>query len=354
MVLNHFQDVPDDQWQRATEFLAEVPELNYMTQIVLMLYEDPKADPLSENRFHVEMYFCPGAKTIDDPEFLARSSPPRKQSEEEVRHSSFGTVPTDLPDVRRVSKTSEVDSIAEAGKSDEHREGVSHTEDSPPFGLETSSLCVLTTDSNSALSEESAQSLESADVSSTAVTQSTEPALLEEEAISKGSEFEPYSDKPFDETVYAGNERPRCAIGIENYSDTALEASTGDSALSSGTSIEESSGEEKALKRKRNCLSESEVHSSSMSDSALPRSSVGASTEHRSIKSDSDIASLTSPRKGTPKGSRETSSITCIVEKDESEPRVHRLRPKSHSLSGPPSSASPTDVLTKFPQGKMI
>lgn len=354
MVLNHFQDVPDDQWQRATEFLAEVPELNYMTQIVLMLYEDPKADPLSENRFHVEMYFCPGAKTIDDPEFLARSSPPRKQSEEEVRHSSFGTVPTDLPDVRRVSKTSEVDSIAEAGKSDEHREGVSHTEDSPPFGLETSSLCVLTTDSNSALSEESAQSLESADVSSTAVTQSTEPALLEKEAISKGSEFEPYSDKPFDETVYAGNERPRCAIGIENYSDTALEASTGDSALSSGTSIEESSGEEKALKRKRNCLSESEVHSSSMSDSALPRSSVGASTEHRSIKSDSDIASLTSPRKGTPKGSRETSSITCIVEKDESEPRVHRLRPKSHSLSGPPSSASPTDVLTKFPQGKMI
>ena len=63
-----WQDIPDNQWQRAVSFLGEVPELNYMTQIVLLLYEDPKADPLSENRFHVEMHFSPGAKTMDDPD----------------------------------------------------------------------------------------------------------------------------------------------------------------------------------------------------------------------------------------------------------------------------------------------
>ena len=326
-----------------------------MTQIVVMLYEDPKADPLSENRFHVELHFCPGAKTIDDPEFLARSSPPRKQSEEELRHSSFGTVPIDLLETRHVSKTDEIDSTAMSGKSDQPREGAFGTEDSSPSGLlETSSLYVATADSNSALSDVSAQSLNSGDMSDTSVTQSTEPALLEEDAMSKGNDFESYGDKPFDETVYAGNERPRCAIGIEDYSDTALEGSTGDSALSSGTSIEESSGEERALKRKRKCLSESEIQCSSISDSALPSSSAGASTERRNIKSDSDIASLTSPRKGAPKGSRETSSVTCIVEQDESKPRVHQLRPKSHSVSGAPSSESPIDDLSKFPQGNVI
>lgn len=50
----------DFQWKRALDFLAEVPELNYMTQIILMLYEDPTADVSSENRFHIEVHFSPG------------------------------------------------------------------------------------------------------------------------------------------------------------------------------------------------------------------------------------------------------------------------------------------------------
>ncbi|XP_061414641.1 inositol hexakisphosphate and diphosphoinositol-pentakisphosphate kinase 2-like isoform X11 [Lethenteron reissneri] len=52
----------DEQWMRAMNYLSEVTELNYMTQIVIMLYEDPNKDPSSEERFHVELHFSPGVK----------------------------------------------------------------------------------------------------------------------------------------------------------------------------------------------------------------------------------------------------------------------------------------------------
>lgn len=34
------QEEKDWQWRQATEYLSAVTELNYMTQIVIMLYED--------------------------------------------------------------------------------------------------------------------------------------------------------------------------------------------------------------------------------------------------------------------------------------------------------------------------
>ena len=42
------------------EYVSMVSELNYMSQIVVMLYEDPTKDPISEERFHVELHFSPG------------------------------------------------------------------------------------------------------------------------------------------------------------------------------------------------------------------------------------------------------------------------------------------------------
>lgn len=42
------------------EYVSMVSELNYMSQIVVMLYEDPTKDPSSEERFHVELHFSPG------------------------------------------------------------------------------------------------------------------------------------------------------------------------------------------------------------------------------------------------------------------------------------------------------
>lgn len=35
------QESKDEQWKRAMDYLNVVNELNYMTQIVIMLYEDP-------------------------------------------------------------------------------------------------------------------------------------------------------------------------------------------------------------------------------------------------------------------------------------------------------------------------
>ncbi|XP_025833442.1 inositol hexakisphosphate and diphosphoinositol-pentakisphosphate kinase 2 isoform X4 [Agrilus planipennis] len=50
----------DEQWRRAMEYISMVSELNYMSQVVIMLYEDPTKDPCSEERFHVELHFSPG------------------------------------------------------------------------------------------------------------------------------------------------------------------------------------------------------------------------------------------------------------------------------------------------------
>ncbi|XP_011261530.1 inositol hexakisphosphate and diphosphoinositol-pentakisphosphate kinase 2 isoform X20 [Camponotus floridanus] len=52
--------VKDEQWRRAMEYVSMVSELNYMSQVVVMLYEDPTKDPSSEERFHVELHFSPG------------------------------------------------------------------------------------------------------------------------------------------------------------------------------------------------------------------------------------------------------------------------------------------------------
>ncbi|XP_051508494.1 inositol hexakisphosphate and diphosphoinositol-pentakisphosphate kinase 2-like isoform X3 [Myxocyprinus asiaticus] len=56
----------DQQWKRAMDYLGAVSELNYMTQIVIMLYEDNNKNPSSEERFHVELHFSPGVKVSEE------------------------------------------------------------------------------------------------------------------------------------------------------------------------------------------------------------------------------------------------------------------------------------------------
>ncbi|CAF1645185.1 unnamed protein product, partial [Didymodactylos carnosus] len=51
----------DEQWKRSMDYLDTVSELNYLTQIVIMLFEDPSEELSSERRFHVELHFSPGA-----------------------------------------------------------------------------------------------------------------------------------------------------------------------------------------------------------------------------------------------------------------------------------------------------
>ncbi|XP_052556937.1 inositol hexakisphosphate and diphosphoinositol-pentakisphosphate kinase 2 isoform X10 [Tympanuchus pallidicinctus] len=59
-------ETKDEQWKRAMDYLNVVNELNYMTQIVIMLYEDPNKELSSEERFHVELHFSPGAKGCEE------------------------------------------------------------------------------------------------------------------------------------------------------------------------------------------------------------------------------------------------------------------------------------------------
>ena len=63
-----FQQNKDDQWQRAMEYVSRVSELNYMTQVVIMLYEDPTKDASSDERFHVELHFSPGVNCVIEKE----------------------------------------------------------------------------------------------------------------------------------------------------------------------------------------------------------------------------------------------------------------------------------------------
>ncbi|XP_055861728.1 inositol hexakisphosphate and diphosphoinositol-pentakisphosphate kinase 2-like isoform X6 [Biomphalaria glabrata] len=56
----------DEQWKRSMDFIGACAELNYMSQIVLMMFEDPAQDEGSDDRFHIELHFSPGAYTSCD------------------------------------------------------------------------------------------------------------------------------------------------------------------------------------------------------------------------------------------------------------------------------------------------
>ncbi|XP_068103558.1 inositol hexakisphosphate and diphosphoinositol-pentakisphosphate kinase 2 isoform X1 [Hyperolius riggenbachi] len=79
----------DEQWKRAMDYLNFVNELNYMTQIVIMLYEDPNKDLSSEERFHVELHFSPGAKGCEEDKNLPSGfgyRPASRESESSKKH----------------------------------------------------------------------------------------------------------------------------------------------------------------------------------------------------------------------------------------------------------------------------
>ncbi|KAI6232981.1 Inositol hexakisphosphate and diphosphoinositol-pentakisphosphate kinase [Aphelenchoides fujianensis] len=64
-----------EKWQRAMKFLSGVAEFNYLSQLVLMVYEstDEGKDPM--DRFHIELLFSPG-KCIIVLSFLSHHSSP--------------------------------------------------------------------------------------------------------------------------------------------------------------------------------------------------------------------------------------------------------------------------------------
>ncbi|CAL8322241.1 unnamed protein product [Lota lota] len=101
-------ETKDDQWKRAMDYLKVVSELNYMTQIVIMLYEDPNKDPSSEERFHVELHFSPGAKGCEEDKNLPsgfgyrpasrENEGPKKKAQGNDSDEEAGATKRDEPD----------------------------------------------------------------------------------------------------------------------------------------------------------------------------------------------------------------------------------------------------------------
>uniref|UniRef100_UPI0037E8EDA1 inositol hexakisphosphate and diphosphoinositol-pentakisphosphate kinase 2 isoform X1 n=1 Tax=Semicossyphus pulcher TaxID=241346 RepID=UPI0037E8EDA1 len=92
----------DQQWKRAMDYLSAVSELNYMTQIVIMLYEDNNKELSSEERFHVELHFSPGVKGVEEEENAPTGFGFRPASAEVARQNGQKqTDPGSLEDLSR-------------------------------------------------------------------------------------------------------------------------------------------------------------------------------------------------------------------------------------------------------------
>ncbi|KAM3963145.1 LOW QUALITY PROTEIN: inositol hexakisphosphate and diphosphoinositol-pentakisphosphate kinase [Aphomia sociella] len=98
----------DEQWRRAMEYVSMVSELNYMSQIVVMLYEDPTKDPCSEERFHVELHFSPGVNCC-----VQKNLPPGPGFRPHSRnHSTTNNSQSSSDEVKCIEEESEDDQMA--------------------------------------------------------------------------------------------------------------------------------------------------------------------------------------------------------------------------------------------------
>ncbi|XP_031768241.2 inositol hexakisphosphate and diphosphoinositol-pentakisphosphate kinase isoform X2 [Galleria mellonella] len=98
----------DEQWRRAMEYVSMVSELNYMSQIVVMLYEDPTKDPCSEERFHVELHFSPGVNCC-----VQKNLPPGPGFRPHSRnHSTANNSQSSSDEVKCIEEESEDDQMA--------------------------------------------------------------------------------------------------------------------------------------------------------------------------------------------------------------------------------------------------
>ncbi|KAG8227553.1 hypothetical protein J437_LFUL000653, partial [Ladona fulva] len=103
-------ELKDEQWRRAMEYVSMVSELNYMSQIVVMLYEDPTKDPSSEERFHVELHFSPGVNCC-----VQKNLPPGPGFRPHSRNDSVGSKNLKLSSMEYADEEEE-DEEAAAGK----------------------------------------------------------------------------------------------------------------------------------------------------------------------------------------------------------------------------------------------
>ncbi|XP_050558823.1 inositol hexakisphosphate and diphosphoinositol-pentakisphosphate kinase 2 isoform X6 [Spodoptera frugiperda] len=99
--------IKDEQWRRAMEYVSTVSELNYMSQIVVMLYEDPTKDPYSEERFHVELHFSPGVNCC-----VQKNLPPGPGFRPHSRNHSTTNNSSSSDEVKCIEEEGEDDNMA--------------------------------------------------------------------------------------------------------------------------------------------------------------------------------------------------------------------------------------------------
>eukprot|EP00731_Ephydatia_muelleri_P011804 Em0006g698a len=68
-----FEDLDNAAWREGLQTISATPELNYMTQIVFLLYEDTQQPPDSPQRYTVSIRFSPGIRHRE--RFLSDRSP---------------------------------------------------------------------------------------------------------------------------------------------------------------------------------------------------------------------------------------------------------------------------------------
>ena len=203
-----------------------------------MLYEDPKADPLSEKRFHMEFHFSPGAKTIDEQRKKARMSP---VSERKSKGEPDLVSPCEATTTSKPLGTSKDDT--RGGFGDAALTPVGESEvlvPSNPARTVTSRIhgkagVVSSSDvSSSDVDPAPTESFSTADQNE--ARNSASPA-------SNSPSLEESYDKSFDDVVYeySRNERPRYSIGIDDFSDGQVPSGSDTTNTSSGMSIEEQS-----------------------------------------------------------------------------------------------------------------
>jgi len=76
----HSQPNKDQQWARAMEYVNGVPELNYMTQIVIMMYEDPTKVYTIRERVFCFRKILSGLYAFERTEFCSYSTSYKYQS----------------------------------------------------------------------------------------------------------------------------------------------------------------------------------------------------------------------------------------------------------------------------------
>lgn len=262
---------------------------------------------------------------MDDPELLTSSSPTRKHSEEEeAMRSSAASILTSDKDVENT--------VVDSGQQKEDVSGSASaiSADTARSDLNPSRPYVVITSASPGQYDpaENVQNCITEPVKWTIGTSQSHNFNSADDEPPEREEFEPYDDKPFDEAVYSGNERPRCEIGIDDYSDSTVGASMDDSAVSSNMSIHELPEDKKLLTRRQHRLSESELTSfCGVAGDKSEQHFITKDREGRRCKSDGDFITWRE------RGHQETSSVTCIVEEDASKPQNRKGRPKSHSIS---------------------